>query len=260
MMLAYMVAYGLLAALFAGAILISIVAAIPNRQASRLAGGDGGGGGGGGGILEEELVPSTPSDLWTGTPLGQQRFRLQVKVLMCLFALRCAFHVFFISSYYGASSDDDSDDAGSCAAPWGRDPSHDQPAARQLRWPPTHASFVPHAARARRCDVDDFAASQGGTSVLLLMVLVLMVDGQAFATCLLSGFQPELVAPLMVTLRDFWRRLAGSPAPEDELAEASEDGDAADGRNYSVNTRGALPTMSEGALTASLNRRAPARG
>ena len=33
-----------------------------------------------------------------------------------------------------------------------------------------------------------------------------------------------------------------------------------DGRNYSVNTHGALPTMSEGALTASLNRRAPARG
>ena len=75
-----------------------------------------------------------------------------------------------------------------------------------------------------------------------------------------TGISPELVAPLMVTLRDFWRRLAGSPAPEDELAEASEDGDAADGRNYSVNTRGALPTMSEGALTASLNRRAPARG
>ena len=181
MMLAYMVAYGLLAALFAGAILISIVAAIPNRQASRLGGGDGGGGGGGG-VLEEELVPSTPSDLWTGTPLGQQRFRLQVKVLMCLFALRCAFHVFFISSYYGASSDDDSDDAGSCAAPY-------QPAARQLRWPPTHASFVPHAARARRCDVDDFAASQGGTSVLLLIVLVLLVDGQAFTTCLLPRWQ-----------------------------------------------------------------------
>lgn len=96
--------------------------------------------------------------------------------------------------------------------------------------------------------------------MLLLIVLVLMVDGQAFATCLLSGFQPELVAPLMVALRDFWRRLAGRPSPEDELAEASEDGDAADGRNYSVNTRGALPTMSEGALTASLNRRAPTRG
>ena len=152
MMLAYMVAYGLLAALFAGAIFISIVAAIPNKQSSRLAGGDGGGGGGGSSILEEELVPSTPSDLWTSSPLGQQRFRLQVKVLVCLFALRCAFHVFFISSYYGASMDDDSDGA-SCAASWGRDPSHDQPAERQLRClARLTRPIVPHAARAQvRC-------------------------------------------------------------------------------------------------------------
>ena len=50
------------------------------------------------------------------------------------------------------------------------------------------------------CSIDAFSANHGGTSVLLLMLLVMMVDGQALATCLLFGFQPELTAPLFARL------------------------------------------------------------
>ena len=78
---------------------------------------------------------------------------------------------------------------------------------------------------------------------MLLLLLVMMVDGQAFATCLLFGFQPELTTPLMAGLQRILgvaaRQCSGGPSAD---AEPPAERDA---------TR-ALGTLSEGALVTVL--------